>query len=69
MYITVLDFTNGRVHQYDITTNDTHPNVNRIDWPDSEAMENFLIGEGHRLGDCEWMSHADGEIITDNAEI
>ena len=69
MYITVLDFTNGRVHQSDITTNDTHPNGNRIDWPDAEAMENFLIGEGHRLTDCEWMSHADGEIITEKAEI
>ena len=69
MYITVLDFTEGRVHQYEVTTNDTHPNGNRIDWPDSEAIESFLIGEGHKLTDCEWMSHADGEIITDNAEI
>jgi len=69
MYITVLDFTEGRVHQYDIITNDTHPNGNRIDWPDSGAIEDFLIGEGHRLTDCEWMSHADGEIITDKAEI
>tara|TARA_B100001094_G_C17710965_1_gene567306 strand:+ start:273 stop:482 length:210 start_codon:yes stop_codon:yes gene_type:complete len=69
MYITVLDFTEGRVHQYDITTNDTHPNGNRIDWPDSEAMEDFLMDKGHRLTDCEWMSHADGELITDKAEI
>ena len=64
MYITVLDFTEGRVHQYDVTTND-----NRIDWPDAEAIEDFLVGEGHRLGNLEWMSHSDGEIITDNAEI
>jgi len=69
MYITVLDFTEGRVHQYDITTNDTHPNGNRIDWPDSESMEDFLMDKGHRLTDCEWMSHADGELITDKAEI
>jgi len=60
MYITVLDFTEGRVHQYDIT-NDTHPS--------HKAIEDFLIGEGHRLTDCEWMSHADSEIITDKAEI
>ena len=66
MYITVLDFTEGRVHQYDVDVNDS---FNRADWPDSEAIEDFLIGEGHRLTDCEWMSHADGEIITDNAEI
>ena len=69
MYITVLDFTQGRVHQYDITTNDTHPNGNRIDWPDAEAMEDFLSEKGHRLHDCEWMSHADGEIITENGDI
>ena len=66
MYITVLDFTEGRVHQYDVDVNDS---FNRVDWPDSEAIEDFLIGEGHRLTDCEWMSHADGEIITENAEI
>ena len=64
MYITVLDFEEGRVFQYDVTTND-----NRIDRPDSEAIEDFLIGEGHRLGNLEWMSHSDGEIITDKAEI
>ena len=66
MYITVLDFTEGRVHQYDVDVNDS---FNRVDWPDSEAIEDFLIGEGHRLTDCEWMSHADGEIIIDKAEI
>tara|TARA_R100000322_G_scaffold113225_1_gene72628 strand:- start:107 stop:307 length:201 start_codon:yes stop_codon:yes gene_type:complete len=66
MYITVLDFTEGRVHQYDVDVNDS---FNRVDWPDSEAIEDFLIGEGHRLTDCEWMSHADGEIIKDKAEI
>ena len=69
MYITVLDFEEGRVHQYDITTNATHPNGNRIDWPDAEAIEDFLIGEGHRLGNLEWMSHSDGEIIKDKGEI
>jgi hypothetical protein len=39
------------------------------DYPSAEQIEDFLIGEGHRLTDCEWMSHSDGEIITDNAEI
>lgn len=65
MYITVLDFEEGRVHQY---------NVNSYfqpcdEYPDAEQIEDFLRGEGHRLQNCEWMSHADGEIITDNAEI
>ena len=62
MYITVLDFTEGRVFQYHV---EVRYEVN----PDSEQIENFLIGEGHRMNDCEWMSHADGEIITENAEI
>jgi len=67
MYITVLDFTEGRVHQYNVTVYDV---VNmKEDNPSAEQIENFLIGEGHRLTDCEWMSHADGEIVTDNAEI
>ena len=62
MYITVLDFTEGRVFQY-------HVEVRYEVDPDGEQIENFLIGEGHRLTDCEWMSHADGEIIKDKAEI
>ena len=66
MYIKVLDVTEGRVHKYDVDVNDS---FNRVDWPDSEAIEKFLVGEGHRLSDCEWMSHADGEIIIDKAEI
>jgi len=65
MYITVLDFTEGRVFQYDITVDYgwlDHPNA-------SESIESFLIGEGHRLKDCEWMSHTDSEIITEKADI
>ena len=64
MYITVLDFTEGRVFQYDVTVD-----AGWLDNTDSEAIENFLIGEGHRMNDCEWMSHEDGEIIMDKAEI
>tara|TARA_B100001093_G_scaffold337346_1_gene322149 strand:+ start:390 stop:593 length:204 start_codon:yes stop_codon:yes gene_type:complete len=67
MYITVLDFTEGRVHQYNVTVYDV-ANM-KEDHPSAEQIEDFLIGEGHRLTDCEWMSHSDGEIITDNAEI
>jgi hypothetical protein len=64
MYITVLDFTEGRVFQYkaqNIYDNDKYP--------ESEQIEDFLVGEGHRMNDCEWMSHMDGEIIEENAEI
>ena len=62
MYITVLDFTEGRVFQYNVT-------VYEGDYPTAGRIEDFLIGEGHRMNDCEWMSHADSEIVTDNAEI
>ena len=65
MYITVLDFTEGRVFQYNINTYDC---VNE-EYPTSELIEDFLVGEGHRMNDCEWMSHADGEIIEENAEL
>ena len=69
MYITVLDFEEGRVHQYKVNVYDTHPNGNKIDYPNAEQIEDFLIGEGHRLQNCEWMSHADGEIIEERAEL
>ena len=65
MYITVLDFTEGRVFQYNVNTYDC---VNE-EYPTSELIEDFLVGEGHRMNDCEWMSHADGEIIEENAEL
>ena len=67
MYITVLDFTEGRVFQYDVSTYELY----QVDeeYPTTQQIEDFLVGEGHRINDCEWMSHSDGEIITDNAEI
>jgi len=65
MYITVLDFEEGRVHQYYVNTYDC---VNE-EYPTTQLIEDFLVGEGHYLQNCEWMSHADGEIIKDNAEI
>ena len=67
MYITVLDFTEGRVFQYDVSTYELY----QVDeeYPTTQQIEDFLVGEGHRMNDCEWMSHSDGEIITDKAEI
>ena len=66
MYITVLDFEEGRVFQYDV---DVFNLAKQEEYPLTEHIEDFLVGEGHRLLNCEWMSHADGEIITDKAEI
>tara|TARA_R100000231_G_scaffold132165_1_gene104557 strand:- start:390 stop:575 length:186 start_codon:yes stop_codon:yes gene_type:complete len=51
--LTVLDFEDGRVYQYDIETD-----------KDLQAkdFEKIIIDEGHRLKDCEWMSHSDKTI-------
>ena len=65
MYITVLDFEAGRVWQYNINTYDC---VNE-EYPTTQLIEDFLVVKGHNLKNCEWMSHADGEIITEKGEI
>ena len=54
-YITVLDFEDGKVYQYDIEV---------LDKSDEDVYERFLTNEGHNLSNCEWMIHKDSEIIT-----
>ena len=52
-YITVLDFSTGNVHQYDIGFQ-----VNKLGWnPDTESIEEYLTDKGHNLNNCEWMCH------------
>jgi len=51
--LTVLDYEEGLVYQYII---DTDKEL------DSDDFEDILIDQGHRLKDCEWMSHSDGRI-------
>ena len=51
--LTVLDFEDGLVYQYDIETDKELQ---------AEDFEKIMIDEGHRLKDCEWMSHADETI-------
>ena len=51
-YIFLLDFTDGKVYRYDISSLCTEENK----WnPDSESCEAFLYGAGHKVNDCEWM--------------
>ena len=51
-YIFLLDFTDGKVYRYDISSLCTKEN----EWnPDSESCESFLYGAGHKVNDCEWM--------------
>ena len=48
-YIWVLDFTDGKVYRYDID--------DEWGWnPDSESCEDFLIEQGHKIQNCEWMT-------------
>jgi len=55
-FITVLDFEDGKVYQYEIGKNNWNP--------DYESMEEFLSSVGHNLSNCEWMCHDNPEIIT-----
>ena len=51
-YIFLLDFTDGKVYRYDISSLCNYNN----NWnPDHESCEAFLYGAGHSLKDCEWM--------------
>ena len=51
--LTVLDFEDGLVYQYDIETDKELQ---------AEDFEKIIIEQGHRLKDCEWMSHNDDTI-------
>jgi len=57
-YVWVLDYTNGRIYRYEITSNWNHGEWN----PDSESIEDFLINQNHQMDMIKWM-------ITKNKEI
>ena len=62
-YIFVLDFTDGKVYRYNISSLCTEQN----EWnPDSESCESFLYGAGHKVNDCEWMVTAERTIENGN---
>ncbi len=54
--LTVLDFEDGLVYQYDIRQ--------AFDMKELQAedFEKIIIEQGHRLKNCEWMSHSDDTI-------
>ena len=61
-YIFLLDFTDGKVYRYNISSLCTDENK----WnPDSESCEAFLYGAGHKVSDCEWMVTTHKHIETD----
>jgi len=53
MYITVLNFVDGRVYQHNVGS---HEHA-------GEDYEAFLDCEGYKLNSIEWMLHKDSEII------
>ena len=56
-YITVLDFEDGKVYQYEISA------WGNGNWnPDSESIEQYLTSKGHNLNNCEWMCHKTNTI-------
>jgi len=54
-YITILDFFNGGVYQYDIQKQNLQS---------TDDMETFICDEGHDLNNIQWMAHEDKTIIT-----
>ena len=58
--LTVLDFEDGLVYQYEVSADREL---------DVEDFEDIMIDQGHRLDDCEWMSHSDGKVFTETIEL
>ena len=58
--LTVLDFEDGRVYQYNIETDKQL---------DEKDFEKIMIDQGHRIDDCEWMSHSDARVFTETIEL
>ena len=58
-YLTILDFANGSVDQYNLL--DYTEEEELATWQ-SQNFENFLVSEGYRLKNIEWMSHSDNTI-------
>ena len=59
--LTVLDFEDGLVYQYHIETDK--------EMMQTEDFEKIMLDQGHRLDDCEWMSHSDGRINMQKLEL
>ena len=58
-YITILDFANGTVDQYNLL--DYNEEEELATWQ-TENFGNFIISEGYKLHNIEWMSHSDNKI-------
>ena len=58
-YLTILDYANGTVDQYDLQD---HFNDKQLSSFQTEDFEKFITSEGYRLDEVNWMVHADSKI-------
>ncbi len=58
-YITILDFANGSVDQYNLT--DLFDKTTLAHWQ-NEDFEEFIVSECYNISNIEWMSHSDNTI-------
>jgi hypothetical protein len=71
-YITVLDFEVGRVFQYKINKFVSERKNLRYKGErgyDSDYYEKFIVDKSHRLGNCQWMIHENGDIINKTGDL
>ena len=67
-YITVLDYSDGKIYQYE-NLEHFKDGWNGNDKVDGESIEWYLTEvKGHRLNDCNWMLHDENRIWTDYSE-
>ena len=61
--LTVLDFEEGLVYQYDVRQ--------AFDMKELqvEDFEKIMLDQGHNLKNCEWMSHSDDTITKTKIEL
>ena len=58
-YIFVLDYFDGKIYRYDISSLSNKENK----WnPGFESCESFLIGAGHTISNIEWMATKEKDI-------
>ena len=61
--LTVLDFEDGKVYQYDIRQAFDMKELQ------TEDFEKIIYSQGHRLKDCDWMSHSDDYLTKIKIEL
>jgi len=63
-YITVLDFEDGKVYQYEVPTVINELITQHGAASGGEDYEYYLSGLSHNLSNCEWMVHDSPGVIT-----